>query len=296
MSDKNISENIIQNDTKEVTGFEDARRKYPKQVAFYDNIYSDKLEGFKFKISNELSDSDRAKNWLLDEITMYDRLFYADTIQRMIIALRKPLSQSTPILNAVYEAEKERLKHKSTENIKGEEQILNNFLNTGKFDIVQFLIDTEGKERPDLMPLFESLKGNSVEGSHKSLEIFSVRLSFMIKYREALKDLYERHYGKQKESAKSTLYWNDKKGNKVNLVRLIHSLYELKMIKNEDGTIPSEKLVMAELGDFFNLDLSDYTNDLNTAVKASQNANLAFFRNLEKPMIKRWEKYNESNN
>ena len=73
--------------------------------------------------------------------------------------------------------------------------------------------------------------------------------------------------------------------SKIDYIRIINSLYEIKAITKIDGTIPAKKDIMAEFGKIVGLDLSSYEKDLSKAVnKSDLNINIKIFETLKTAM------------
>ena len=60
-----------------------------------------------------------------------------------------------------------------------------------------------------------------------------------------------------------------KKGIKIDMIRILHAIYELRMIETQHGLIPTKKDFMSKMGEFFNVNLSDYDSDLSQALNNS---------------------------
>lgn len=74
-----------------------------------------------------------------------------------------------------------------------------------------------------------------------------------------------------------------KKAAKVDFVRILHAVYELKFFVIADGQLPSKELFMKQTGEFFGIDLSEYDVHLSQALNnTSLEANLAVFEKMKK--------------
>lgn len=70
-------------------------------------------------------------------------------------------------------------------------------------------------------------------------------------------------------------------GTKIDLIRVLNALYELRMIKGVDGLIPNKVVFMKEAGAFFQTDLADYDSSLSQAFKeGSIEPNLKIFEDM----------------
>jgi hypothetical protein len=65
--------------------------------------------------------------------------------------------------------------------------------------------------------------------------------------------------------------------SKIDYIRIINALYELRCFQNNDETYPNKIDVMIVFGNLVNIDLSNYTNDLNKAF----NSNVSVEQNIE---------------
>lgn len=85
------------------------------------------------------------------------------------------------------------------------------------------------------------------------------------------------------EEPKTKFKLSTKKGSKIDLIRVLNSLYELRFITNEDGTIPNKSDFMIECGKLFGTDLSKYHTNLSQALQSQPlEVNLKIFEDLKK--------------
>lgn len=84
----------------------------------------------------------------------------------------------------------------------------------------------------------------------------------------------------------------DKKGVKINLIRIFHALHALRYFTTDDGTIPPKQKLMEDLGQFFNADFSEYSVDLSQAMSKLE-PNLKIFNEMKEFIEK---DYNEKCN
>lgn len=71
-------------------------------------------------------------------------------------------------------------------------------------------------------------------------------------------------------------------GSKIDLIRILNALYELKKIENSNGQVPPKKEFIEAAGTFFNIELSDYDSSLSQAFKeGTLEANLKIFEDLK---------------
>jgi len=79
-----------------------------------------------------------------------------------------------------------------------------------------------------------------------------------------------------------TFQLSDKKGAKIDLIRILNAVYELKLIKKQEGQYPSKEYFMKQTGDFFGVDLSKYDVDLSQALNnSSLETNLKVFEDMK---------------
>jgi hypothetical protein len=74
----------------------------------------------------------------------------------------------------------------------------------------------------------------------------------------------------------------DKKGVKVDFIRILYAIYELKIFEKPNGQIPTKDEFMKEIGGFFGEDLSTYHAHLSQAFGAKIEDNLKVFKEMEK--------------
>lgn len=80
------------------------------------------------------------------------------------------------------------------------------------------------------------------------------------------------------QSAASYFIW---KKSKIDLIRVLDALYELKCFENPDGQIPSKEVLMKKVGELFGVDLSKYDVDLSQAMNdTSLEASLKVFHKM----------------
>jgi len=60
---------------------------------------------------------------------------------------------------------------------------------------------------------------------------------------------------------------SDKKGAKIDLIRVLNALYELKLIEKANGQIPTKLEFIEAFGDLLSIDLSKYHTNLSQALK-----------------------------
>lgn len=74
---------------------------------------------------------------------------------------------------------------------------------------------------------------------------------------------------------------NSKKGSKIDLIRILNALYELRLITKPDGQIPSKSEFMQAFGDFIGEDLKGYHSNLSQAFQNQPlEANLKVFNQM----------------
>ena len=85
----------------------------------------------------------------------------------------------------------------------------------------------------------------------------------------------------------TTYILNDKTISKIDFIRLINALWEMKAFKNKDGLYPTKQSVMKEFGNYVGIDLSNYETQLSKAVNTADiETNLKIFDSLKETMKK----------
>jgi len=80
----------------------------------------------------------------------------------------------------------------------------------------------------------------------------------------------------------SGLRLTDRKGARIDLIRVANAMYELGFFRDEDGLKPPKKSVMKAFGSLFQVDLSEYDKDLSQAFQnANIEPNIKIFKDLE---------------
>ncbi len=77
------------------------------------------------------------------------------------------------------------------------------------------------------------------------------------------------------------IYLSGEKGKKINFIRVINGLYELRYFQDAQGQIPSKETVMVTLGKALGVDLSTYDSDLSQAFGTGNcEKNTAIFKQM----------------
>lgn len=75
---------------------------------------------------------------------------------------------------------------------------------------------------------------------------------------------------------------SNKKGARIDLIRILNAIYELRMIENPKGEIPSKEIFMKQAGEFFGTDFSKYDTDLSQAMNnGTVETNLKIFEDMK---------------
>lgn len=88
----------------------------------------------------------------------------------------------------------------------------------------------------------------------------------LIRVVEPMKELFNITDG---EVPQSPVYLTERKGVKIDIIRVLNSLYELGTFTGKDGKPISKKEFMAAMGKAINVDLSNYDKDLSRALSDS---------------------------
>lgn len=74
----------------------------------------------------------------------------------------------------------------------------------------------------------------------------------------------------------------DRKGAKIDLIRVVNAMWELGYFKDQDGLIPPKLTVMKAFGTLLGVDLSEYDKDLSQAFQTNKiESNTKIFKELE---------------
>ena len=90
---------------------------------------------------------------------------------------------------------------------------------------------------------------------------------------------------------KSKIYLSNKKGMRIDYIRVINCLYELRFFVDSDGNEITKKDVFYEFGSAINKDLSSFQNDLSTT-NASSNNDMISISKIYHTMIDKQEELN----
>ncbi|HYG17160.1 MAG TPA: hypothetical protein VEC12_15490 [Bacteroidia bacterium] len=78
-------------------------------------------------------------------------------------------------------------------------------------------------------------------------------------------------------------------GSKIDLIRVLNALYELKKIEGLNGQVPPKKEFMIAAGQFFNINLSDYDTSLSQAIKEGElEPNIEIFEKMKTAIQNIW--------
>ena len=82
--------------------------------------------------------------------------------------------------------------------------------------------------------------------------------------------------------AKQAFQLRKKQGAKIDLIRILNAVHELRFFEMTDGQLPSKELFMKQVGEFFGVDLSKYDADLSQAFNnTSLEANVEIFERMK---------------
>ncbi len=87
---------------------------------------------------------------------------------------------------------------------------------------------------------------------------------------------------------------SERTGAKIELIRILNAVYELRLIESLKGEIPSKKDFMNVMGLVFGIDLSNYASNLSQSLKNQPlEVNLKVFAEMEEIVKKNHEKHNK---
>lgn len=92
---------------------------------------------------------------------------------------------------------------------------------------------------------------------------------------------------------KTVFKLSEKKGAKIDLIRILNALYELRLIGNTNGNYPTKEGFMKKAGEFFGVDLQKYDVNLSQTFNGTLEANLKVFKEMEKKCTDEWTKRNK---
>jgi|GEM_PF-2614456 len=99
------------------------------------------------------------------------------------------------------------------------------------------------------------------------------------KYRNPKKAILELKKANVLENSK--ICWRKEKSDKINLIRILISLIDLKMFRDENDLIITQKTLMTKFGVFFDIDLTKYDIDLTNGLNSSIESNLSIFEEMK---------------
>ena len=84
---------------------------------------------------------------------------------------------------------------------------------------------------------------------------------------------------------------SEKSGARIDMIRILYTLHELKIIELSDGSLPSKTNFMNLFGEFLGTDFSNYNNGWSQAINNSKfESNVAVFRKMIKVIENQYEK------
>lgn len=87
--------------------------------------------------------------------------------------------------------------------------------------------------------------------------------------------------------SKQVFKLSEKKGAKTNIIRILNAFYELRLVENEKGELPSKIDFMNAMGSCFGIDLSNYASSLSQCLQnQSLEINLEVFEEMKNIIIK----------
>jgi hypothetical protein len=90
----------------------------------------------------------------------------------------------------------------------------------------------------------------------------------------------EAHTATQK--AKPVFKLSEKRGAKIDLIRILNALYELRLIDKTDGQIPTKQEFFETMGEYLGVDLSNYHTNLSQALQNQPlEVNLKVFEDMK---------------
>ncbi len=86
---------------------------------------------------------------------------------------------------------------------------------------------------------------------------------------------------------KNKIRWRQKKGDKIDLIRVIIALYDSKIFEDENGSVPTQEQVIKAFGQFLDIDLANYETDLSNGFMSKIETNVSIFDKMQKAITKR---------
>ncbi len=106
----------------------------------------------------------------------------------------------------------------------------------------------------------------------------STYINILSQYASKLKEKIE---SEKKSSAAIKLKVSSKKGSKTDLIRILDAIYELRLIMNQDNTLPSKIEFFNAIGGLLGEDFSNYHSNLSQAYKnQALETNLTIFNKM----------------
>lgn len=164
----------------------------------------------------------------------------------------------------------------------------------------EFDIDHFNQRRVSKNPVYSFVK-RRLYGFSEYLELLNQRVSsgeleliFIYDWIKIDKSIYfrkEKEYGieETKVSLNANFKLSDKRGKKIDLIRILTAMYDLKFfVTGDDDLTPPKKDVMNAFGHLLNVDLSDYDKHFGQAIeKGKVEPNIEVFSKLSEKISKK---------
>lgn len=139
------------------------------------------------------------------------------------------------------------------------------------------------------------VKSFSVNGHHFDLAV-PILINQFIEVIQTIENIIGNELESEMINEKSSFRLTNKKGAKVDLIRILNAMYELQMVKLPNEQIPPKKLFMEKAGQFFGIDLAKYDADLAQALDGSKEKNIRIFEEMKVKTLEKIDNKLWSNN
>ncbi len=91
------------------------------------------------------------------------------------------------------------------------------------------------------------------------------------------------------------IHWNNAKGKKIELIRLLVALNDCKYFETSDGLVPNQEQLMNYFGEMLSVNLKHYEQDLSNGFESKLQTNIAVFDKLKTAIERRYNQKVEQN-
>lgn len=89
-------------------------------------------------------------------------------------------------------------------------------------------------------------------------------------------------------ASNESIHWNNAKGKKIELIRLLVALNDCKYFETSEGLVPNQEQIMNYFGEILSINLNHYEQDLSNGFESRLQTNTAVFDKLKTAIERRY--------